>query len=71
MPRAVFDYVEGGADEELSLARNQAAFREWEFVPLNPRDVSAVDPSTTLFDRSIALPLVCSPTGYVRMLHRW
>lgn len=69
MPRAVFDYVEGGADEELSIARNVAAFRDWEFVPINPQDVSSVDPSTVLLGRRIACPLVCSPTGYTRMMH--
>ena len=69
MPRAVFDYVEGGADQELSIARNVAAFRAWEFVPINPRDVSSVDPSTVLLGHRIEYPLVCSPTGYTRMMH--
>ena len=36
-PRPVFDYVEGGADGELSLRRNVEAFREWELIPLGPR----------------------------------
>jgi L-lactate dehydrogenase (cytochrome) len=67
-PRAVFDYVEGGADEELSLARNVAAFRQWELLPLAPRDVSACDPTTELFGRRSALPMLCSPTGYSRMI---
>lgn len=69
MPRAVFDYVEGGADEELSLAWNRAAFRQWELVPMHPNDVSSADPSTTLFGRSSELPLICAPTGYTRMMH--
>ena len=69
MPRAVFDYVEGGADEERSTARNRAAYREWELVPVLPRDVSSVDLSTTLLGRAARLPLVCSPTGYTRMMH--
>ncbi len=69
MPNAVFDYVEGGADEELSLARNQAAFRQWEFVPRNPSDVSSTDASTSLFGRALRFPLICAPTGYSRMMH--
>lgn len=69
LPRPVFDYVEGGADEELSLEWNIAAFRRWQFVPLAPRPVSAADVSTTLFGRRLALPLICSPTGYTRMMH--
>ena len=69
IPRAVFDYVEGGADEELTIARCLAAFRAWEFVPVNPRDVSAADTGTTLLGGGIQLPLVCSSTGYNRMMH--
>jgi len=68
-PRPVFDYVEGGADEELSLQRNLDAFRRWDFVPAGPRDVSHVDLTTTLLGQQIGLPLVCSPTGYTRMIH--
>lgn len=68
-PRVVFDYVEGGADEELSLVRNVDAFRQWELIPRTPRDVSAGDTSTEVFGARIALPLICSPTGYTRMMH--
>lgn len=68
-PRAVFDYVEGGADEELSLARNEQSFRRWELVPAGPRDVSNVDVSTSVLGRPLAFPLVCAPTGYTRMVH--
>src|SRR5215211_4433342 len=69
LPRAVFDYVEGGADRELSLRANEAAFREWSFVPVNLRDVSACDPSVELFGRRFPMPLVFAPTGYARMMH--
>ena len=69
-PRPVFDYVEGGADGELSLRRNLGAFREWELVPLGPRDVSTVATTTTLFGQELSLPLVCGPTGYTRMIHQ-
>ncbi|HEX7266604.1 MAG TPA: alpha-hydroxy-acid oxidizing protein, partial [Streptosporangiaceae bacterium] len=43
IPRPVFDYVDGAADEELSLAGNVAAFRRWRFVPRALTDISAVD----------------------------
>jgi L-lactate dehydrogenase (cytochrome) len=69
VPQAVFNYVDGGADEELTLARNAAAFRQWEFVPRNLRDVSAVETGTVLLGERLALPLVFSPTGYTRMMH--
>jgi L-lactate dehydrogenase (cytochrome) len=67
-PRPVFDYVEGGADEELTLHRNVAAFRQWELTPLAPRNVDAVDTRATLLGREYPLPLLCSPTGYTRMI---
>jgi L-lactate dehydrogenase (cytochrome) len=69
VPIAVFDYVEGGADEELSISRNEAAFRQWEFIPTSPADVSSVDISTTILGRKLRAPLICSPTGYTRMMH--
>ena len=68
-PRPVFDYVEGGADGELSLRRNLEAFREWDLAPLCPRDVSAVRSSARVLGQELPLPLVCGPTGYTRMIH--
>jgi L-lactate dehydrogenase (cytochrome) len=69
IPRAVFDYVDGGADEEVTLARNCAAFHEWKLVPSNLRDVSAIDASIELLSAHCSLPLVLAPTGYTRMMH--
>ena len=69
-PRPIVDYVEGGADGELSLGRNIEAFREWELAPLSPRDVSTVTTTTNLLGRALPLPLVCGPTGYTRMIHQ-
>jgi L-lactate dehydrogenase (cytochrome) len=68
-PGPVFDYVDGGADDELSLDRNIEAFREWNLTPVGPRDVSVIDTSTRLLGRAHQLPLLCSPTGYTRMIH--
>lgn len=69
LPGPIFDYVDGGADEELSLERNRDAFRRWGFAPRVLVDVASVDMSTTLFGSSSPLPLVLAPTGYSRMLH--
>ncbi|WP_433186479.1 alpha-hydroxy acid oxidase [Actinoallomurus sp. CA-150999] len=68
-PRAVFDYVDGGADDEISMAANVDALRRWRFTPRSLADVSSVDTATRLFDRPAALPLVLAPTGYTRMMH--
>src|SRR4051812_38272135 len=68
-PRAVFDYTDGAAGEELSLQRSRQAFARVEFQPRVLRNVSDVDPSTTILGRPSALPLVFAPTGFTRMMH--
>jgi L-lactate dehydrogenase (cytochrome) len=68
-PRAVFDYAEGGADAEVTLAANTDAFGAWRFMPQVLRDVSRCDASAQLFGERFALPLLLSPTGYTRMMH--
>jgi len=67
LPRGVFDYIDGGAEDELTLRRNVEAFRRLEFRPRVLRDVGAVDPSTTLLGRALPLPLVLAPTGFTRI----
>jgi L-lactate dehydrogenase (cytochrome) len=69
VPQAVFDYVDGAAEEETSLARAREAFRRVEFVPNVLRDVSSVDTSTTILGKPSALPLIFAPTGFTRMMH--
>ncbi|MFZ9016625.1 MAG: alpha-hydroxy acid oxidase [Ilumatobacteraceae bacterium] len=69
LPRGVFDYIDGGAEDELTMAANRAAFSKVEFRPNVLRDVSALDTSTTLFGRRLAMPLVIAPTGYTRLTH--
>ena len=68
MPRSVFDYVAGGADDEISLRRNRSAYERVEFSPrvLVGGEVST---ATTILGRPAALPLVLAPTGYTRMMH--
>ena len=68
-PRAVFDYTDGGAEEEISLRRARAAFRSVEFQPGVLRNVSGVDPATTILGKRSALPFVFAPTGFTRMMH--
>ena len=68
-PRAVFDYTDGAAGEEVALRRSRAAFDRVEFRSRVLRDVSDVDTSTTILGRPSALPLVFAPTGFTRMMH--
>lgn len=67
LPCGVFDYIDGAAEDEITLARNRAAFDRLEFRPRILRDVSRIDLSTTLLGRRIPLPLVLAPTGFTRM----
>ena len=69
VPRAVFDYTDGAAGAEISYRRTREAFERVEFCPRVLRDVSAVDPSTTLLGSPSALPLVFAPTGFTRLMH--
>ncbi len=69
IPRPVFDYVDGGADEELSLAGNVEAFRRWRFVPRALVDASAVDTAGQVLGHPVPLPLVLAPAGFTRLAH--
>ncbi len=68
-PRAVFDYVDGAAETETSLRRSREAFARIEFFPSVLRDVSQVDPSTTILGRRSAFPFVFAPTGFTRLMN--
>jgi L-lactate dehydrogenase (cytochrome) len=68
-PRAVFDYTDGAAGEEISLRRSRAAFARVEFQPRVLQDVSSIDTSTTILGSAAALPLVFAPTGFTRLMH--
>lgn len=69
LPHGVFDYIDGGAEDERSLGRNSTAFADYEFQPRVLRDVSALDTSTTIFGRTVAMPLILAPTGFTRIAH--
>src|SRR4051794_17080473 len=67
LPRGVFDYIDGGAEDERTMAENSAAFARLQFRPRVLRGVGEVDPSTTLLGRPMAIPLVLAPTGFTRI----
>ena len=69
LPGGVFDYIDGGAEDEVTLAANVAAFRSTEFRPRVLRPVGDLDPSTTLLGRPLPFPLVLAPTGFGRIAH--
>jgi L-lactate dehydrogenase (cytochrome) len=67
LPRGVFDYIDGGAEDELTMRRNAEAFQRLEFRPRVLCDVGAIDTSTTLLGRPLPVPLVLAPTGFTRI----
>ena len=66
--RAAFDYADGAAEGETSLARARQAFRDVEFHPQVLRDVSAVDTSIEVLGGRSALPFGIAPTGFTRLM---
>lgn len=68
-PKAPFDYTDGAAEGELSLARARQAFEDVELHPAILRDVSRVDTSCTVAGGPSALPFGIAPTGFTRMMH--
>lgn len=67
-PRAAFDYTDGAADGEVSLARARQAFADVEFHPSILRDVSSVDTSREVLGQRASLPFGIAPTGFTRMM---
>ena len=67
-PRPAFDYTDGAADGEVSLARAREAFADVQFNPAILRDVSSVDTSRVVLGKPSALPFGIAPTGFTRMM---
>jgi L-lactate dehydrogenase (cytochrome) len=67
LPRGVFDYIDGAAEDERTLAANSDAFARVSYRPRVLRGVGTVDPSTTLLGQPLAYPLVLAPTGFTRI----
>ena len=69
LPRGVFDYIDGGAEDERTMRGNVDAFGRYEFRPRVLRDVSNLDTSVTILGRPASMPLIIAPTGYTRIAH--
>jgi len=63
LPKLVFDFADGGAEDEITLRRNEAAFADIAFLPRPLNGVSGVDLSIELFGERLALPFLLGPTG--------
>jgi isopentenyl diphosphate isomerase/L-lactate dehydrogenase-like FMN-dependent dehydrogenase len=69
VPRSVFDYLDGGADAELTLAENCRAFRDITFRPLAAVDVGECGLKTRVLGHEISFPAILAPVGYSRLMH--
>lgn len=63
LPKAIFDFADGGAEDEVTLRRNEEAFRRWGFLPRPLTGAAARDQSVELFGQKIASPVLIGPTG--------
>lgn len=70
LPKAVFEFVDGGATDEVTLRANRADFDRLTFMPRVLTDVSKRDLSTTVLGTAAAMPLIVAPTGLAGMLAR-
>ncbi len=69
LPAPMFHYIDGGADDELTLGWNTSAFDHYEILPRYLRDIESLDTSTTLLGQKIDVPFFLSPTGMSRLFH--
>src|SRR5262249_62290533 len=63
LPRPVFDFADGGAEDEHTLRRNEAAFDDIELLPRPLSGAATRDLSLALFGKRLALPVVIGPAG--------
>jgi len=69
LPRAVFDYIDGGAEGEITLRENARAFEEVVFRPRNAVALERVDTTTSVLGADLAFPLILAPVGFTRLFH--
>jgi L-lactate dehydrogenase (cytochrome) len=70
LPRPIWNYLEGGADDEVSKGRNARSFEQYDLLPKILEDVSVMDLSTTVLGETVKWPVVLGPTGMPGLLHR-
>jgi L-lactate dehydrogenase (cytochrome) len=69
LPRVAFDYIDGGADGEVTLRENTRVFDEVLFRPRNAVSMTTCDLKTTVFGTQLALPFILAPVGSSRMFY--
>ncbi len=69
LPRALFDYIDGGAEDEVTMGENERALRQIAFRPRMGTKVERPRLDTTVLGRSVSLPVLLAPCGLVEMVH--
>jgi len=69
LPSPIFDYIDGGADDEVTLRRNTESFDTCDLVPNVLAGVDSVDLSTEVLGQRLDFPLIMSPTAMQRLFH--
>ncbi len=69
LPAPLFNYIDGGADDETNVHGNTHAFNAVKLVPEYLVDITGIDLSTTVLGRKISMPLFIAPTGMTRLFH--
>ncbi|MEM9681949.1 MAG: alpha-hydroxy acid oxidase [Pseudomonadota bacterium] len=69
LPKVIYDFIEGGVDDEHGLDRNEDAFRRRPLMPRYLVDISTIDQETTLFGKTYASPFGIAPTGGIGNYH--
>ena len=69
VPRSVFDYLDGGADAEVTLAENCRAFRDTTFRPRSGIANYNCKTSVTVLGQEISFPAILAPVSYIRLMH--
>jgi len=69
LPSPIFHYIDGGADDEITLKRNTDSFKNCDLIPNVLANVGKPDLSTTIFGKKINLPVFLSPTAMQRLYH--
>jgi len=70
LPRTIFEFLDGGSQDEITLRRNRTDFERWAFTTRVMTDVSKRDLSTTVLGTPLAFPLILAPTGLAGILRR-
>lgn len=69
LPKVIFDYLDGGADDETTLRNNRGAFSSYDLIARALVDVSELSTATTVLGEELSLPVILSSTGANRLFH--